>query len=94
MMNPLRILLVSLCVTGLVACNSNSSQPRFESMTPAELTNYNQSVGLWDQVVCRKESTTASFVRKRRCQTLGEMTPGTYGTLDAASPSTVIYAPQ
>ncbi|MCG8414392.1 MAG: hypothetical protein MI746_09255 [Pseudomonadales bacterium] len=91
-MNLLRTLLVSLSVTLLAACNT-PGQPRFESMTPAELVEYNQSVGLLDQVVCKKEATTASFIRKRRCQTLGELTLSIYGTLDTASPSTVIYIP-
>ena len=69
-MKTLRLVLLLSTVSLLGACNLNPEQPAFVNMSDEELYAYNLEKPLKDQVYCRTETTTSTYIRKRRCNTV------------------------
>lgn len=65
---PGRICVAIAVVSGLAACQTNSQS--FASMSEEELFAYNAEQPLLRQVICVKEQTTSSYIRKRNCQSI------------------------
>lgn len=58
-------------VSALAACQS--APQRFASMSEEELFAYNTEQPLLKQVICVREQTTSSYIRKRRCQSIQQL---------------------
>ena len=60
------ILIITLALT-FIACAS--SLPNFNTMSDAEIAEYNRKVSTWNQVICREETHIRSRIPRRRCLT-------------------------
>ena len=60
------ILFITLALT-FIACAS--SLPNFNTMSDAEIAEYNRKVSTWNQVICREETLIRSRIPRRRCLT-------------------------
>ena len=89
MRRRLTVLTIPTLCSVLIACNTG--QPRFESMTEAQLIAYNQTVSAQDQVFCSEQLHTGSHIRKRVCMSVKQMTSGLPTTLKIPSSSTSVY---
>ena len=61
------------CSVALIAVGCTSSPTNFASMSEEELYAYNMDRPILEQVYCRVEKTTSSFIRKRRCATVQQL---------------------
>ena len=62
-------ILILLAVTFLIL-GCNSSSVHVNTLSEAQISAYNQSVGPWDKVYCWEVETAASRIPRRICQTL------------------------
>lgn len=65
-----RLALFALAL-GLGACQLPAQH--FAGMSDEELHAYNADRAVMDQVVCRKEARTSSYIRKTHCQTVRQI---------------------
>jgi len=66
-----RGLLLSALSLLIVACSN--LPPSFVTMSEEELYAYNAEQPIRRRVLCREETTTSSYIRKRRCYTVQEL---------------------
>jgi len=69
----------------LLLAGCTAPPPQFEQMTEAELFAYNSTLPLMDQVYCRKQAETGTYIRKRHCTTIREMYQLGWTTLNTPS---------
>ena len=81
-------LFAALPVLTMLGCSTN--QLSFERMTEAQLLAYNESVGLFDQVICTRSKSTASYIYKRTCRTIRQIATEGIGRLNSSSYSYVV----
>jgi len=67
-----RKLLLTAGLAGFLTACQNAPRT-FESMTEEELFAYNTEQPIMQQVICVTETTTSSYIRKRRCQSLDKI---------------------
>lgn len=71
-MTPLfRIASILLVILGATACGNLPTS--FVTMSEEELYAYNITQPVLKRVLCREETTTSSYIRKRRCYTVQEL---------------------
>lgn len=66
-----KFFVVFTLVSALAACQTPPQ--RFASMSEEELFAYNAEQPLLKQVICVKEQTTSSYIRKRSCQSIQQL---------------------
>jgi len=73
----------------LVACAaSDTDVVSFNRMSDAEIATYNATVPMLQQVICRMEVKTGTWVKKRECRTHADIIMGKrndVGTLNSAN---------
>ena len=81
----MRHLLTGLVISCLLgACTSTESTSRsFNKMSDTEISDYNRTVPMLQQIVCQVERTTGSWVKKRECRTHADVIMGKRGDVGA-----------
>lgn len=71
-MNLFVKIFIACTLAGVLAACQTTPQ-RFASMSEEELFAYNAEQPLLKQVICVKEQTTSSYIRKRSCQSIQQI---------------------
>lgn len=61
---------------GFVLAACQIPEANFLTMSEEELYRYNAERPVMEQVVCRKEASTSTFIRKKQCQTVSQIVYG------------------